>query len=184
MRVAIVFGHDEWSEIMSQAFGAAIKRCGAAFDVQDTIDLSDRDFRSLAARIAGVRHQGVYLPFYGSALTSLIKQLQQAGYAGTLLSAEAVTEVEVKQLGAISEGMYITSAYLFDDTFEKRYRDKLGLSHEKFNLAHVALGYELALFIEMCLEQRYVRKLAVNADNLREVIKSGSSRNRVGADGC
>lgn len=180
-KVAIVDGHDEWSEIMSQAFSGSIKRCGVAVDIKDTIDLSDTDFRTLAVRIAKSKPDGVYLPLYGPALTSLIKQLRQAGYAGTMLSAESVTEVEVEQLGAISEGMYITSAYLFDDAFEKRYRKKFGASAQKFNLAHVALGYEFALFIEKCVEQLEASELLVEADNLRAVIEAVEVSGPLGA---
>jgi len=179
--VAIVDGQDEWSEIMSHAFDSAIKRCGAEIRLQDRVDLSATDFRSLAAKIARVKPDGVYLPLYGPALTSFIKQLRQAGYSGTLLSAEGITEKEVAQLGVMAEGMYITSAYLFDDAFQKRYREKFGVSAATLNLAHVALGYEWALFMERCLEQLQVRNLPANIDNLRAAIQSVEVSGPLGA---
>lgn len=170
--IAVVVGHDEWSELIAAAFSKAFRACGGQITNQESVDLSATDFRSLSARISRMHPEGVYLPLYGPALVPFVRQLKQAGYRGTLLSAEGITQGEVRQLGELAEGMYVTSAHLSDASFEERYRTRFKLSHVELNLAHVALGYEIARFLDLCARQLRERKLQPTNPNLLTVFRS------------
>jgi ABC-type branched-subunit amino acid transport system substrate-binding protein len=93
-RVSLVVGLDEWSETMGQAFASEWRACGGEIVTHDSVELDDTDLRSIAARIATAKPAAVYFPLYGPALLAFAKQIRQVGYAGTLVSAEGITDAE------------------------------------------------------------------------------------------
>ncbi len=167
---AVVVGHDEWSEILSRSFSTVFEGCGGKIAVRESVELDSTDFRSLAAKIVRLNPQVVYFPLYRASLLSFAKQIKQAGYSGTLLSAEGFTEAEIQQLGKLADGMYITSAYLSDSDFESRYKTKFGLSRVELNLAHVGLGHEIANFLNQSIEKLSSEGLELSIENLRNAI--------------
>ncbi len=179
-RAAVVVGHDEWSEIMGASFSKTFKKCGGEIISEHAVDLSSTDFRSLTAKITRAHPEAVYFPLYGPALLPFAKQLKQSGFTGTMLSAEGISDVEVKQLGDQAEGMYITAAYVTDVNFEARYRNAFGVAHIESRLAYVALGYEMARFLDLCAQELKRKGLAPNIDNLRTVFRSVETNDILG----
>jgi branched-chain amino acid transport system substrate-binding protein len=177
---AVVVGHDEWSEIMGAGFTKAFKSCGGEIVVEQSVDLSDTDFRTLSTKITRARPDAVYFPLYGPALLPFAKQMKQSGYTGAMLSAEGITDVEVKQLGELAEGMYTTSAYLSDPSFEERYLKRFALSRVELNLAYVAVGYEIARFLELCVRDVRQRNLEPTTENLLTAIHSLETKDILG----
>lgn len=169
---AVVVAHDEWSEIMGQAFSNAFVAGGGKVIFHDSVELDGTDFRSLAAKIVHANPSVVYFPLYRSSLLSFARQIKQAGYSGILLSAEGITSAEVKQLGKLAEGMYVTGAYLDDGDFEQRYKSRFGLSKVELNLAHVALGYDLAVFLNACVADLLKEHEEISIEKLRAVMAS------------
>ena len=131
--------------------------------------LDDTDFRSLAAKLRGAAPDAVYFPLYGASLISFAKQLKQAGYSGALLAAETMSDAEIRQLGDLAEGMYVTQAHLDDPAFEERYKSRFGLQKADLNLAHVALGYDVYEFLSACAE---AAGQGASVERLRQVIRT------------
>ncbi len=179
-RAAVVVGQDEWSELMGSAFSNAFRKCGGEVLSEQSVDLNSTDFRSLTARITLARPEAVYFPLYGPALIPFAKQLKQSGYTGTMLSAEGISDTEVRQLGDQAEGMYITAAHLSDPNFEARYRNAFGLAQLESKLAYVALGYEMARFLDLCAQDLKRKVLPSNIDNLRTVFRSVETNDVLG----
>jgi branched-chain amino acid transport system substrate-binding protein len=168
--VAIVAGNDEWSEIMGHAFAEEIKRNGGVVAHDSSVDLAATDFRSLATKIVKLKPDVVYFPLYGPALLSFARQLKQVGYSGTMMSAEGVTDVEIQALGAAAEGMWVTGAYLSNSDFEQRYKKHFKQDAITVNTAHVALGYDLALFLNAAAQKMQMEQRPFDDANLRAVI--------------
>jgi branched-chain amino acid transport system substrate-binding protein len=169
---AVVVGHDEWSEIMGAGFTKAFKADGGEIISEQSVDLTDTDFRALATKIARARPDAVYFPLYGPALLPFVKQMKQSGYTGAMLSAEGITAVEIEQLGQLAEGMYSTSAYLSDPSFEERYLKKFKFSRVEVNLAYVALGYDIARFLQSCVQHLREGDLEPTTANLLMAARS------------
>jgi hypothetical protein len=114
----------------------------------------------------------VYFPLYRASLIAFVKQIRQSGFTGALLSADGFSEVEARILGPIAEGIVITSAYLENEPFERRYLSQFKLTHVDYNLAHVALGHEIAKFLNATAEWLEARNLQPTTNNLREAVSS------------
>ena len=178
--VAVVSAFDEWSEIISKSFIQQFQSYGGRIALHKTVSLDDTDFRSLSTVIRNKNVDGVYFPLYRASLLSFAKQLLDAGYPGRLLSAEAITESEVQQLGKGAEGMHVTQAILNDPDFESKYKKHFAIKKLDLNLAHVALGYDVIKFLEASLEQLSLEEKVVNSDNLRGVFLSISLKGVLG----
>jgi ABC-type branched-subunit amino acid transport system substrate-binding protein len=171
-KAAIVGANDEWSETMAASFERTFIACGGKILSHDTVNLDDVDLRSLATKITRSSPDVVYFPLYRASLITFAKQIRQSGYSGTLLSADGISEAEVRILGPSAEGIIITSAYLENEAFERRYLSQFKLAQLDYNLAHVALGHEIAKFLNAAVEWLEARKLQPTTDNLREAVKS------------
>jgi ABC-type branched-subunit amino acid transport system substrate-binding protein len=136
------------------------------------VNLDDVDLRSLTTKITRSSPDVVYFPLYRASLITFAKQIRQSGYSGTLLSADGISEAEVRILGPSAEGIIITSAYLENEAFERRYLSQFKLAQLDYNLAHVALGHEIAKFLNAAVAWLEARKLQPTTDNLREAVKS------------
>jgi len=171
-KAAIVGGLDEWSELMAHSFKRAFLVCGGSIVSHDTVNLDETDLRSIAAKITRSAPEVVYFPLYRASLIAFAKQIRRSGFKGTLLSAEGISDAEVQLLGDMAEGMVITSAYLANGDFERRYLSQFKLAHVDYNLAHVALGHEFAKFINTAVEWLKTRNLQPTISNLREAVRS------------
>jgi ABC-type branched-subunit amino acid transport system substrate-binding protein len=171
-KAAIVGANDEWSEVMTDSFEHAFSACGGKITSHDTVNLDDTDLRSLTAKISRSGPDVVYFPLYRASLIAFVKQIRQSGFTGALLSADGFSEVEARILGPIAEGIVITSAYLENEPFERRYLSQFKLTHVDYNLAHVALGHEIAKFLNATAEWLEARNLQPTTNNLREAVSS------------
>ena len=97
------------------------------------------------------------------------------------MTAEGMTNAEVKQLGKLADGMYVTSAYLEDPAFEQRYKSKFGLSRVELNLAHVALGHEIAKFFNAGVVELSKQGRDTSINNLRTVLSTIRVEGALGA---
>lgn len=177
---AIVAGNDEWSEVMGQAFAEELRKKGGMVLHSSSVDLTATDFRSLSTKLVRLKPDVVYFPLYGPALLSFAKQLKQVGYSGTMMSAEGITSVEVKALGAAAEGMWVTGAYLSDSDFERRYKEHFKQDTIEVNIAHVALGYDLALVLNAAVEKLRLEQRPFDDANLRAAIGATSVKGILG----
>lgn len=171
-KAAIVGAFDEWSETMASSFERAFRVCGGSIASHDTVNLDETDLRSITTKITRSAPDVVYFPLYRASLIAFSKQIRQSGFKGTLLSAEGISDAEVRLLGGMAEGMVITSAYLANGDFERRYLSQFKLTHVDYNLAHVALGHEFAIFFNTAVEWLKTKNLQPTTDNLREAVRS------------
>lgn len=180
-KATVIVGHDEWSALLGRMFEQSIRSCAGEILARETVDMNATDFRALAVRIRKSDTEAVYLPLYGAGLVPMIKQLRQAGFKGALLSAEAVTQAELKQLGSLAEGLVITAPSLSDPEFEARYRKHFALPKVELNLAYVAIGYEMTRFLAQVVRNSMRKGAELDTDALRTGIRTAEFYDILGA---
>ena len=147
-RVAIVSARDEWSEVVADAFKERLIEKGGHVLVHEKVLLDDSDFRTLIARLKAKNVESVYFPLYKGSIVSFIKQAREGRLAAQLLTAEGLSEAEIKQLGEHAESIYLTNVWFDNPPFRQRYEKFTGKSSKDVNLGHVAIGYDAVKFIE------------------------------------
>lgn len=141
--VAVIAFHDEWSEVIANAFVERFKKIGGEVVLNERVNSDTTDFKSLIARIKARNAGAIYLPLYGAGLSTAIKQARSLNYEGDLLTADSFGDYELKETGRAAEGLYATQIWLDNDDFKKKYEAKFSSGNSAgVNLGYVALAYD------------------------------------------
>ena len=173
-RIGVISMADSWSEVITLAFENRVKLLGKKMVFSEQVSPSQTDFRSLVPRIRSVSTEAVFLPMYGTALTSAIRQLRVGGFKGTLLTGDSMSELEVEQSGRENaEGMYLAQMWREDPELEKRY---LEINPEKPSAIHLglaALGYDAYLCLSRAVK-RVIKQgsVPVTGEKLRDELRA------------
>lgn len=146
--VALINMHDEWSEILVNEFSKVFTAGAGKVLFREAVALETTEFRPLILRAKKLGVDAFYAPLCAQALTSFVKQARELGYKGHLFTADCMSEMEAKDLGSASDGMYLTQIWLENDTLAAAYNKKYGKDSPKGNMGFVALGYD----VMSCLE--------------------------------
>ena len=140
--VAVVSAHDEWSEMIATAFVAEYRKLGGTISQHIRVSDNQHDFRALTLRIKKTKATAIYAPLNPPMVQNLVRQSRQLGFKGSILLADGFGENELRELGADSEGLYLTQLWNNDKRFATQYRKKYGHTASPINLSFAALGYD------------------------------------------
>jgi branched-chain amino acid transport system substrate-binding protein len=110
-RVAVLYINDDFGNGAREAFAEALRRSEAGQEVsfEDSYAPDQTDFRTLAARVRGMRAEAVYVIGYVDATALLLKQLREAGITQQLLCNMAMSAPNyIRLAGEALEGALFT----------------------------------------------------------------------------
>lgn len=142
-RVGVISFHDEWSEVISEAFTKRFAALGGKVVFHEKVTPAETDFRALITRAISEKVDALYAPLAPLAAVSWLKQSREQRFAGSLLTGDGFSHNEVVQAGAQNaEGVYLTQLWVADENFAGRYKKMFDGDTSGLNLGFVALGYD------------------------------------------
>lgn len=170
---AIISAHDEWSELISEAFKHKLVSLGAKLAFHEKVNVDQTDFKTLIAKAKQRNVQSLYAPLFGRALVSWIKQSRELGYKGLLLTGDGVSENELKQAGVQnSEGLIASQVWITDPDFKKRYLAKFGASADESNIGFVAMGYDSIQCLSQAKQGMNEKGISFTSETLKIHLRS------------
>ena len=151
---AIIAFHDEWSEIIARAFEEKYRTLGGTVVLHEVVNGAETNFNALLTRVKAKGAEAIYLPLYGTALSSAIKQARNLRFEGDILTPDGFTENDIRQIGQAAEGVFATQVWFDDQNFEKRYEAKFGeVGTSGVKLGYAALAYDSVKLIQALREK-------------------------------
>ena len=147
-RIAILQHKDAWAEVIAPAFAQKFQSLGGTIVLDEKVDLSVTDYRTIIARIKQTNADGTYFPLIPPTNAQFIIQARQYSLPGALLTADAFQLDVIRQLGDVGNGIYYTNIHTnMADELARLYQAKFG--EEAHDVAFVSMGYDgIAKIIE------------------------------------
>lgn len=166
-KVSIISIHDEWSELISDAFKKKFESLGGKVVLSEQFDLGTTDFRSLILRIKASESGAVYAPLWGQSVLSFINQLRELKYKGAILTGDGFSDNEVSQLGPGANNIAFTQVWLNNPTLFQKYKKAYGEEVPSINLGFVALGYDSIKLIAALADHLKQKKLPLTSETVK-----------------
>lgn len=110
-KVAVLYQVEEWSQLISQSFVKKFQDLGGQVILNQSFQLSDRDFRTYIVKIKNSGADGVYFPMNANANSVFLIQAKQLGFKSELMTGDAFIQDEIKAAGSASQNVYFTNIY-------------------------------------------------------------------------
>lgn len=146
-KIGIISAHDEWSEIISEAFRERFLTLGGELVYENKVKLDDTDFKTIVARLKASHADSVYFPIYMGSVIAFVKQARELGFAGNMYTGDGFSENEVAQLGKLAEGIYVTQILTNNESFITKFKNFFPDENVGTNVGFAALGYDAVNFI-------------------------------------
>jgi len=140
-KAAVIPQLDEWSEIIAGAFEKEFTSLGGQVVLKDKAQPTQKDYRTLIAKIKTSGADGVYFPFLPTTIAPFLSQSKQLGFTGKLMTADSFSMDEISQAGTAAQNVYFTN--LHSDNSEKlavAYQAKYGMPAK--DPLFVSFGYD------------------------------------------
>ncbi len=138
--VAVIAQEDEWSSLIASAFEKKFKELGGNVLISEKVQPTQKDFRTILAKIKASGAEGIYFPFLPNTIASFAKQVSEQGINVVLMTGDSISPDEVAQAGSAAENIYFTNLYAEDTAdLEKKYQEKFG---EGGDMTFVSFGYD------------------------------------------
>ncbi len=139
-KVAVIAQEDDWSSLIASSFEKKFKELGGSVVVSERVNPSQKDFRTVLAKIKTAGVDGIYFPFLPNTIAPFAKQARELGISGILMTGDSISLDEVAQAGSSAENMYFTNLYAENTKdLESKYEAKFG---EKGDMTFVSFGYD------------------------------------------
>ncbi len=168
--VYIASAQDGWSEIISNSFAKKFKELDGTINAHEKFPPDSIDFRTLIAKAKQAGSGAIYFPLFPQANESLIKQARELDYTGYLLTGDGLTEENIQNLGALSNGVYASLPYLANQSFLDKYRAKFSDNLNPINLSFAGLGYDAAKLVIDVVASLEKRGTKVTAEAIRNAL--------------
>ncbi len=169
-KIYIISAQDDWSEIISRSFIKRFTELGGTVTLHEKVSVDFADFRTNILKAKQENSDAIYFPLFPQANEILIKQAHELGYKGHLLTGDGFTDENVKNLGALSNGVYASLPYLADKSFLDKYRAKFGDSANPINLSFAGLGYDAAKLVIAVVASLEKRGIPVTPQAIRDAL--------------
>jgi branched-chain amino acid transport system substrate-binding protein len=129
----IVTQQDEWSEQAGDSFQESFKKLGGTILAYDKLDPSNTDFRSTITKIRASKADLVFFPIPIN-ISEFIKQAKQQNLPQKLITADVISNQEIKNSQGAAEGVYHMEADPPDSSkaqeLYRRYKERYGTEPE------------------------------------------------------
>ena len=168
--VSVVSAHDEWSELIAGAFVAKFGAIGGHIDTQQQVGDHETDLKATILRIIAKKSEAIYAPLNPPVIENLIRQARQLGFKGKLLVADGFGDNEIKVLGNLAEGVYVTQLWVDDSNLLSKYTAKFGEVASPINMGFVGLGYDAIKMASGLINSLPPSQTEITAKKITEVI--------------
>lgn len=169
-RVSVVSAHDEWSELIAAAFVSKFGAIGGSVITQQQVVDNETDLRATILKIIAKNPDAIYAPLNPPVIENLIRQARQLGFKGKLLVADGFGENEIKALGDLAEGVYVTQLWVEDSDLHSKYKAKFGEAVSPINMGFVGLGYDAIKMASALMKVIDSRQSVVTPKAVAEII--------------
>jgi branched-chain amino acid transport system substrate-binding protein len=148
-KVGIINFHDDWSEVITQAFETRFKALGGSIVLREQVNGDTTDFRTIVTRLKSSGAAAVYLPLFGPGLQAAIKQARSVKFEGDLLTADSFIDSDIAGTKGAAEGMYLTQIWFENSEFMNKYQATFGSAKiSGTNLGYAALAYDAIMLVD------------------------------------
>lgn len=169
-KLAVLSAHDEWSEIISEAFIQKYKALGGAIVLHENIGMLDSDLRTVLTKIKTSPAQAIYAPLYLSSLYAVIRQSKTLGFKGSILVADGMVESDATQLGDTADGVMLTQIWLDSPAFSEKYKKVFAEDGSPVALSLASLGYDAVMMLGQVLARLKADSRPVTAQSVRDAL--------------
>jgi len=172
-RVSIVAVNDDMGKSFSSVFTKTFTRLGGKVPIYEIFDKSASSFRDIAAKVAAVPTDAVYLLGYTRNLGRLAKALREQGVTKPFLSIATIAQEKVREIaGNALEDTYYTSVQ-FDakapiSDKSKKFVDAYKSSFGKLPTYFSAFAYDSVLLLAEAMRSRGTSSSQVT-EGLKEI---------------
>lgn len=146
--LSIISAHDEWSSIMHKAFKDKYLSLGGLIDIEESVDLSEDDFKILISKIKARDSQAIFFPLYSKSIVNLIRKAREMNYKGELITGEGLFDQEIKDLGDLAKGIYSQRILVKNKKFTDKYYKNYSKDADS-NITYAAMGYDALSIIKL-----------------------------------
>ena len=140
-RVSVLAQKDEWSQLIASAFEAKFKELGGSVVVSEKLSPTQKDFRTVLAKIKSGGTEGIYFPFLPNTIAPFIKQADELGLNTIMMTGDSISPDEVTQAGSPAENLYFTNLYADNiKSLTDKYKAKYG--KDPADMTFVSFGYD------------------------------------------
>ncbi len=109
--------------------------------VSEKILPTQKDFRTILAKIKSAGVDGIYFPFLPSTISPFVRQTRELGINAVLMTGDSISIDEVTEAGEASENVYFTNLYANNTrALQKLYKARFG--SESSDIPFVSFGYD------------------------------------------
>ncbi len=109
--VAVLSQKDEWSQLIASAFADKFKALGGTVALNESLQPTQKDFRTELAKIKNSSAQALYFPFLPGSIAPLLVQAKQLGLTTIFATGDSMSPDEVTQANGATENLYFTNLY-------------------------------------------------------------------------
>ena len=142
-KIAIVKHVDPWAEIITESFSTEFKDLGGAIDFNETLQLGEKDYRTVITKLKNKEPDGVYLALLPPHSALFLIQAKEARIRVPLLTGDALIQDVIKTAGESAEGVYFTNIYTeqsiataLTEKYKKKYKN------ESLDISLASFGYD------------------------------------------
>lgn len=172
--VGIISMVEEWSELTSSAFANEFVKLGGEVVIYEKTQVDESDFRTVIAKMKQKNPDAIYFPQYPLPTDIIIKQIRATEYKGKLLTGDGFSDVDIVNLGELTEGIYLTQLWLEDESFRSKYVAEYGSDTNPINLAFAGLGYDGIKLVAEVVKELNEEGEQVTAETIQSKLSSQS----------
>ncbi len=179
-KVAVISLHDEWSEIIANAFAEETKSLGAEVVIHEKFNVGETDFRTVIAKIKNQKVDAVFFPFpFPDSIINFAKQARELNLEASLITGDGFVGVDLKTAGEVLENVYAVLPWVTDPALETKYAARFGNSNS-VSLAFAGLGYDAVKLIVDTKTSLESSHQAINSETLYQALKQVESQGFLG----
>ncbi len=110
-KAAVLSQKDEWSDLIASAFAAKFKALGGSVAFDESLQPTQKDFRTELTKIKSDGVDGVYFPFLPGSIAPFLVQAKQLGVTARFGTGDSMSPDEVTQANGAAEGLYFSNLY-------------------------------------------------------------------------
>lgn len=180
MDVAVVRAEGKWAETIATSFERTFVEEGGSISNSIQVGSEENDFRALILRLKKAHVSAIYFPLYFTSLQSFVRQLRALEFEGVLMSGNGFTLDDVSALGPNAEGIYITSPWLENSDFARKYFETFGERPTPVDLGYVAAAFDTTDLVVHAASELVRQSVALTRQNLVERLRASAIRGVAG----
>ena len=138
---AVISQQDDWSQLIASSFANEFAALGGKVAFNESIQPTQKDFRTELAKIKSIGAEATYFPFLPGSIGPFLAQAKQLGVNSTFTTGDSMSPDEIATANGGAEGLYFTNLYSDNGAaLAVKYKAKYG--QDPGDPIFVSMGYD------------------------------------------